>query len=377
MNDDAQAGSAETQTSSALARIGGRFYESRGWVLLAFLVLNLWLNLTFLLPLAMGAIFAVVLHPLMLKFNRFETTKKWSDTIRASIITLGFLLLILIPIGILLFASVQAIVLKIQGFDVNALSAQNLSFNKVIDEFGLRSIVDRFYEIVPISHQQFQAYATRGLTAAAAFGANVIQNLVTSLPGIAFSNLVLLFTMFFLLIDGPKVVNFIRHNSIFNVEQTSKLINTTKLLCNSVIVATLVTGAVQSGIVALICLFVGTGNVLLITFITFLCSFFPLLGTAPVILFLAAQAFFTGHTTVGIVWLVSLIVVGSSDNVVRPYVLKGGAELHPLIGFVAAFGALDAIGFYGLFIGPIVAGLFFELIPMIARTYPRTPRVAN
>jgi predicted PurR-regulated permease PerM len=66
------------------------------------------------------------------------------------------------------------------------------------------------------------------------------------------------------------------------------------------------------------------------------------------------------------------MVVGISDNIVRPYVLKGGAELHPLIGFVAAFGALDAIGFYGLFIGPVVAGLFFNLLPMISRIYSRT-----
>ncbi|RYZ70848.1 MAG: AI-2E family transporter, partial [Proteobacteria bacterium] len=64
----------------------------------------------------------------------------------------------------------------------------------------------------------------------------------------------------------------------------------------------------------------------------------------------------------------------TSDNIVRPYVLKGGAEMHPLIGFVAAFGALDMIGFYGLFIGPIVAGLFFTLLPMVAKSYPRTPR---
>ena len=58
-----------------------------------------------------------------------------------------------------------------------------------------------------------------------------------------------------------------------------------------------------------------------------------------------------------------------SDNIVRPYVLKGGAELHPLVGFVAAFGALDAIGFYGVFIGPVVAGLFFALLPIVTRSY--------
>jgi predicted PurR-regulated permease PerM len=91
-------------------------------------------------------------------------------------------------------------------------------------------------------------------------------------------------------------------------------------------------------------------------------------------LFLCAQAFIAGNNSAGIIWLLALPVVGFSDNIIRPYVLKGGAELHPLIGFVAAFGALDMIGFYGLFIGPIVAGLFFTLLPMVTRTYPRSPR---
>jgi hypothetical protein len=34
------------------------------------------------------------------------------------------------------------------------------------------------------------------------------------------------------------------------------------------------------------------------------------------------------------------------------------------------------IGFYGLFIGPVVVGLFFTLLPMVTRSYPKTPRAA-
>lgn len=363
--------------SSAIVQVGGRFYQYRGAILLAFLVLNLWLNLTFLIPLIMGAIFAVVLFPMMAKFNRFKLTKDWSATARASIITIAFTLLILIPVGLLIFVGIQEVVVKINELNLDALNPQNMTFPKIVNELGLRKTVDHLIDVLPISQQQFQTYATKGVAAAAAFGANVLQGLVVSLPGIAFSNIVLIFTMFFLLIDGPRAVDFVRHNSIFNREQTDRLINTTSLLCNSVIVATIVSGAVQAGIVGILCLATGSGNVVLYTFVTFISSFLPLIGTAPVIVVLALQAFIGGHPTIGIIWLVSIAVVGTSDNIVRPYVLKGGAELHPLIGFVAAFGALDAIGFYGLFIGPIVAGLFFALLPMVTRTYPRIPRTVR
>ncbi len=352
--------------------IGGRFYQYRGVILLAVLLLTLWLNITFLKPLVMGSIFAVVLHPFMNKFDRFELGKKISDTWRAAIIVVAFGLLILIPIGVLLFIGVQEVIEKVQTLHISDFSGANAM--TIADKFGLGGTLERIQEIVPITEAQIQSYGARGLQAAGAYGAALLQNLITSLPGIAFSNFVLLITLFFMLIDGPRIVNFIRFNSIFNREQTDRLIHTVGSLSNSVIVATLATGAVQSTIVAIVCFATATPNAILFTFITFISSFLPVVGTAPAILVLSAQAFIAGNNGIGILWLFMIIVVGSSDNIVRPYVLKGGSDLHPLIGFVAAFGALDMIGFYGLFIGPIVAGLFFTLLPMVTRTYPRVPR---
>ena len=353
--------------------IGGRFYQYRGFILVIMLALVLWLNLTFLKPLLMGAILATVLFPLIGLFDRNRVTKEISLLWRAAVVTVAFTLLILIPVCILLFAGVQAVILKIQAVDLSGLTTKGLGAT-FINDLGLRGVMDYVYNILPISEQQTQAYLAKGLAAAGVWGAATLQDFVTSLPGAVFSNFVFILTLFFLLIDGSRAVHFLRHNSIFNPAQTDKLIATTKALCESVIVATIISGAVQASIVATACFFTATSGILLFTFLTFVSSFFPVVGTAPVVLFLAIQAFVSGHSTAGIVWLIAIPVVGTSDNVVRTYVLKGGAELHPLIGFVAAFGALDMIGFYGLFIGPIVAGLFFALLPMVTRTYPRRAR---
>lgn len=353
----------------------GRFFNYRGFILVVVFALVIWLNLSFLKPLVMGAIFATVLHPLMKKFDRWEKSKKWSDTSRAAIVTFAFTVTLLIPVGVLLWMGAEAALDKAQSLhgSVN-LTNGSLSPNNVIDTLGLRPILDRVTEFAPIDEAQVKQYAMKGATAVGGLVVKTLQGLLASLPGIIFQNIVIIFTIFFLLIDGPKAVQFFRHNSIFNETQTDKLIHATSLLCNSVIVATVVSGAVQAVLVALGCIFTGAGNPVLWGFITFIASFFPVVGTTPVTLFLAIQAFASGDNTTGIVFLILMPVVGTSDNIVRPYVLKGGAELHPLIGFVAAFGALDAIGFYGLFIGPIVAGLFFVLLPMVTKTYPRVPR---
>jgi predicted PurR-regulated permease PerM len=70
-----------------------------------------------------------------------------------------------------------------------------------------------------------------------------------------------------------------------------------------------------------------------------------------------------GHWTAAIgltIWGVA--VVGLLDNVVKMYVLQSEADLHPLIAFISVIGALQVMGLWGVFIGPIVASCLFALV---------------
>lgn len=341
----------------------------RAFILVVLLAVLLWLNLSFLKPLLMGAIFAIVLSPLMRLFDRASFTRRFGPGARAALITIGFTLLILIPVGLLLFAGAQAVVQKIQSLNIEDLTPEKLTFNGIAERLGLTNAMNHIYSWFPMTHEQVQGYLTKGLAAAGAYTAQVVQGFVFSLPGLALSDFILLLTIFFMLADGPEVANFFRENLIFNRGQTERLMNTTVLLCKSVIVATLISGAAQAAIISIMCLITGQASILLFAFLTFVFSFVPVLGTAPIVLFLSAHGFIQGDTTAGILWLATIALTSACDNFVRPFVMRGGAKLHPLIAFVAALGALDTIGFYGLFIGPIVAGIFFTLLPMVTESW--------
>jgi predicted PurR-regulated permease PerM len=45
--------------------------------------------------------------------------------------------------------------------------------------------------------------------------------------------------------------------------------------------------------------------------------------------------------------------------------LRGSTNLHPLVAFVAAFGGLQTFGFPGVFLGPIIAGLFITTVKVL------------
>lgn len=348
----------------------GRFYQYRIVILVLLLAITVWLNLRFVKPVFMGAIFAIVLSPLMNRFGRW----KLSVTARAAIISVVFMVIVLMPFGILVLSGAEATIQKaqsLQSFDVSKLQRNPMV---AIDMIGLRPLLDRIIEISPFTESQMLKYLSVVVTSVAQFAGEVMQRTLASIPGLIFSNFIVVLATFFLLIDGPRAVTFLKQNSFFDSKQTERIFLGVSNLSYAVVVATVLSGATQSMLIGLICLITGVGNIALMMLLSFIASFVPVVGTGPISLYLAAEAFYHGNTWVGVVWLVGAGVVSLSDNVVRPYVMKGGARLHPLIAFISAFGGLDTLGFYGLFIGPVVTGLFFVMLPIVTRSFTRSGR---
>jgi predicted PurR-regulated permease PerM len=125
-----------------------------------------------------------------------------------------------------------------------------------------------------------------------------------------------------------------------------------------IILATVVSGAAQALLFSLACLFTGTPNVALIGLSVFVCSFLPLVGSLPATASVVIYMFAAGNTTETIVLGIVALLVTVIDNLIRPWVLKGAGGLHPLLAFIAIFGGLKTLGVPGIFMGPIIAGLF-------------------
>jgi predicted PurR-regulated permease PerM len=60
--------------------------------------------------------------------------------------------------------------------------------------------------------------------------------------------------------------------------------------------------------------------------------------------------------------LVVTIVTGSADNVVRPILIKRGANLPLLLIFIGVIGGLIAFGLVGIFVGPVVLAVSYTLL---------------
>ncbi|WP_034914499.1 MULTISPECIES: AI-2E family transporter YdiK [Erwinia] len=84
----------------------------------------------------------------------------------------------------------------------------------------------------------------------------------------------------------------------------------------------------------------------------------PLLVLIPAIIWL----YWSGDTTWGTVLLIWSCVVGTLDNVLRPMLIRMGADLPMILILSGVIGGLVAFGMIGLFIGPVVLAVSYRLM---------------
>lgn len=99
----------------------------------------------------------------------------------------------------------------------------------------------------------------------------------------------------------------------------------------------------------------------------------PLIVLVPAIIWL----YWSGDTTWGTVLLVWSCVVGTMDNVLRPMLIRMGADLPMILILSGVIGGLIAFGMIGLFIGPVVLAVSYRLVSVWVHEAPAPEEDAN
>jgi predicted PurR-regulated permease PerM len=86
------------------------------------------------------------------------------------------------------------------------------------------------------------------------------------------------------------------------------------------------------------------------------------LGPALVLFPAVAWMYWTGENAWGTVLLVWSLVVTALDNVLRPVLIKRGADLPLLLIFAGVIGGMLGFGLIGIFVGPVVLAVTYTLL---------------
>jgi predicted PurR-regulated permease PerM len=94
-------------------------------------------------------------------------------------------------------------------------------------------------------------------------------------------------------------------------------------------------------------------------------SIIPVVGASIIWIPSGLYLIFIGATWKGVFVLAwGTLVISAADNIIRPWVVSGKVELHPLVLLFFILGGVEAFGFIGLFLGPVIASVLTVLFKM-------------
>ncbi len=205
-------------------------------------------------------------------------------------------------------------------------------------------------DAVPQPQQQLQKLAgERGTGAASAVG-GAIAATGTAL----FQTGMMLIALYFLLVDGRRLVRWIDARLPLRPGQFRGLLEDFRQTSVSVLVATIGSAAIQAAVATVGYLIARAPNVLFLVLATFIVALIPALGGFVMVALVGLLLLATDHLVAAVFLFAWAAVVSISDHVARPYLMKGGMELHGGVVFFALLGGLAAFGGVGLLLGPLV-----------------------
>lgn len=173
---------------------------------------------------------------------------------------------------------------------------------------------------------------------------------------------VLLYSMFFLLMDGDKLLFKILYYLPLEDEDERRILDRFTSVTRATLKGTAVIGILQGGLSGIAFAVVGIPSAIFWGTIMTVLSIIPGIGTAliwiPAAIILAGSGAI--YKAAGLA-VFCAIVVGSLDNILRPALVGKDTQMHELMIFFGTMGGIFMFGVPGIIIGPIIAALFITL----------------
>lgn len=203
-----------------------------------------------------------------------------------------------------------------------------------------------------------------------------------------FSVAIMILALYYFFADGPNMVTALMKLSPMDDAYEQELLDKFSSVSRSVVVAVLLSAVAQGILAGLGYFFAGVHNVFICTVLTTVFAMVPFVGATivwiPICLVLY---FYTGEvlgtevvdgvtiekfeypegrpTAAILLAIYCTTVVSMVDNLIKPLVLHGQANLHPLLALLSVIGGIQALGPIGILVGPMLVAFLQALLNML------------
>jgi predicted PurR-regulated permease PerM len=182
------------------------------------------------------------------------------------------------------------------------------------------------------------------------------------------------FLLYYFLKDGEGFARWLRRTLPLPAEIQDELWEEVDAIAHAVLAGHVLIAVVQ-GTIAGIGLFVaGVPNATFWTAVMIVLSLLPIVGSFLVWGPAALYLFVAGRpVAAGLLFLYGTIVVGVSDDYLRPIVVDRYAQVNPSVIILGVIGGIYVMGFMGIFFGPIIIGALRAALDVYRREYVTEP----
>ena len=197
-----------------------------------------------------------------------------------------------------------------------------------------------------------------------------VSQIVTTIAEISIGVTLLVFLLYYILKDGEKFVTWIRETTPLPSDIQNQLYARVNKTTWAVIKGHVLVAVVQGLVAGLGLAITGVPNYAFWTFIMVILGFIPIIGTVVVWMPAALYLFAINRSAAAIsLFVYGLVIVGLTDNILRPIAVDRGSNLHPAVIIVGVIGGVYIFGAAGLFIGPILLGIFKAILLVFKNNY--------
>ncbi len=307
----------------------------------------------FLTEIFVAAILATIFYRPFIAFTRFLKGRR---NLAAILMCLLLVLVIILPTVRLIIYGAEK---SVATYDETVAFFHDHSLNDVFRNDFFQTSALRYLKLTNYNFQD-QAFQDTILTtlkqssdwllSGATFAIRETANFLISL-------VLIILAMFFFFVDGKKMLTRLMYLSPLPNKYDEELFRKFRTVSYTTFVSTFVAAAAQ-GVVGAVGFAIIGFPAFLAGVVIALLSLLPYIGSMIFYIPVGIYYLLIGDIWQGVFILIwGAVVIGSTDNIVRAYMIKDKAEINPIFVLFAILGGIVMFGFWGVILGPLVVAL--------------------
>lgn len=306
----------------------------------------------FLSALALSIIIVTICYPLYLRIKR--RVPRQNKSVAAFVSTLFVLFAVVIPIFLMSSLVVSEIVNFYQDFD-----SGQVAFDSKINnlEIALNTYIPGL-----------ELNLVNQIKASAEWLTGNIGAIFAGTVSTIFIFFIALIGSFYFFRDGKDMLKLLIKASPLPDKEDEVIFERMAIAIRTVATGTVLVAIIQGSLAAIGFTIFGIERSILWGSMASVGALMPGIGTTIITVPAVIYLFFSGqvvNATGLLIW--SILIVGLVDNLIGPYLLSRGNNLHPYIILLSVLGGISVFGPIGFIIGPVTVTLFLVLLEIYSQ----------